>query len=211
MTFNAEYLKAAEASGAKAIVWTIDAPADGPRISAERYTLPASRTLSLFTWDTYKIFQNMTSLPIIPKGILTVEDARQAVAVGAPAIILSNHGARHIDTAPSALQAALRIRQQAPEIFNQTEVLADGGVRYGTDVLKFLSLGVKAVGLGRTFLYANCYGQKGVEHAIQLLKNEIFLDAANLGIRGSIQEQLVGKADYYADFSYLNNNPWGVL
>jgi isopentenyl diphosphate isomerase/L-lactate dehydrogenase-like FMN-dependent dehydrogenase len=61
-------------------------------------------------------------------------------------------------------------------------VLADCGVRYGTDVLKFLALGVKAVGLGRSFMYANIYGTPGVEKAIEILKKEIFLDAVNLGI-----------------------------
>lgn len=129
----------------------------------------------------------MTSLPIIPKGILTVEDARTAVALGAPAIILSNHGARHLDGAPSALQVALAIHDEAPEIYSQTEVLADGGVRYGTDVLKLLALGVKAVGMGRPFMYANIYGQAGVERAIDLMKTEIILDAINLGVTDMAQ------------------------
>ena len=124
----------------------------------------------------------MTSLPIIPKGITTVEDAKIAVAKGAPAIILSNHGGRHLDGAPSALQTALWIHDEAPEIFQQTEVLADGGVRYGGDIIKLLALGVKAVGLGRSFMYANIYGTPGAERAIQLLRKEIFLDAVNLGI-----------------------------
>ena len=124
----------------------------------------------------------MTKLPIIPKGILTVEDARIAVSLGAPAIILSNHGARHVDGVPSSLQAALAIHDEAPEIFTQTEVLVDCGVRYGTDALKLLALGVKAVGLGRSFMYANIYGQPGVEKAIELLKTEIVLDAINLGV-----------------------------
>lgn len=124
----------------------------------------------------------MTSLPIIPKGITSVEDAQIAVAKGAPAIILSNHGGRHLDGAPSPFQTALKIHDEAPEIFRQTEVLADCGVRYGGDVLKFLALGVKAVGLGRSFMYANLYGTEGVRRAVELLKNEIFLDAVNLGI-----------------------------
>ena len=124
----------------------------------------------------------MTKLPIIPKGIISVEDAKMAVSMGAPAIIISNHGARHLDGAPSTLQVVMDIHDQAPEIFTQTEVLADCGVRYGTDVLKMLALGVKAVGLGRSFMYANIYGTEGVEHAIHLLKSEIYLDAINLGL-----------------------------
>lgn len=124
----------------------------------------------------------MTDLPIVLKGITSVEDARVAVAMGADAIVLSNHGARHLDGAPSPLAVALAIHDQAPEIFTQTEVLADCGVRYGSDVLKFLALGVKAVGLGRSFMYANVYGTAGVERAIEILKREIFLDAVNLGV-----------------------------
>jgi isopentenyl diphosphate isomerase/L-lactate dehydrogenase-like FMN-dependent dehydrogenase len=132
--------------------------------------------------DMYNELRNMTKLPIIPKGILTVEDAKIAVSLGAPAIILSNHGARHLDGVPSPLQVALAIHDEAPELFTQTEVLADCGVRYGTDALKLLALGVKAVGLGRSFMYANIYGQAGVEKAIEILKTELVLDAINLGV-----------------------------
>jgi isopentenyl diphosphate isomerase/L-lactate dehydrogenase-like FMN-dependent dehydrogenase len=163
----------------------VDAPADGAWVRGARYTIPPrtdAKYVSTLTWDFYQELKNMTSLPIIPKGITSVEDARLAVSAGAPAIILSNHGGRHLDGAPSCLQTALAIHDEAPEIFEQTEVLADGGVRYGSDVIKLLALGVKAVGLGRSFLYANIYGTAGVERAIQLLKDEILLDAINLGV-----------------------------
>jgi isopentenyl diphosphate isomerase/L-lactate dehydrogenase-like FMN-dependent dehydrogenase len=124
----------------------------------------------------------MTTLPVIPKGIMTVEDAQLAVAAGAKAIFLSNHGGRQLDGSPSSLEVAIEIYNQAPEIFSQVEVYADGGVRYGTDVLKLLALGVKAVGLGRPFMYANIYGWEGVKKAIDLLKHEIAIDAANMGL-----------------------------
>jgi isopentenyl diphosphate isomerase/L-lactate dehydrogenase-like FMN-dependent dehydrogenase len=124
----------------------------------------------------------MTTLPVIPKGIMSVEDAQLAVAAGAKAIMLSNHGGRQLDGSPSSLEVAIEIYNKAPEVFTQVEVYADGGVRYGTDVLKLLALGVKAVGLGRPFMYANCYGWEGVEKAIDLLKHEIAIDAANLGV-----------------------------
>lgn len=90
-----------------------------------------------------------TKLPIILKGIATVEDALTAVEKGVPAIILSNHGARQVDYSPSPLQIAYEIRRNAPEVFEKTEVLADSGVRFGTDAVKLLALGVKAVGMGR--------------------------------------------------------------
>lgn len=113
---------------------------------------------------------------------MTVEDAQLAVKHKVPAIILSNHGARQLDGAPSSLEVALEIHQQAPQVFKQTEVLADGGVRYGADALLLLSLGVKAVGLGRPFMYANVYGQPGVEKAIEIMKHEIAIDAGNVGV-----------------------------
>ncbi|KAJ3516034.1 hypothetical protein NLJ89_g1372 [Agrocybe chaxingu] len=194
-----------ERSGAKAIVFTVDAPADGNRHRAARFganskqvksillnTVPAVLTLlhslhdeleySLITWDIYKQLQTMTTLPIIIKGIGSVEDARAAVAAGAPGIILSNHGGRQLDGSPSSLEIALEIHEEAPEVFTQTEVFADGGVRYGTDVLKLLALGVRAVGIGRPFMFSNVYGKDGVVRAIQLLKREIAGDAANLGL-----------------------------
>jgi isopentenyl diphosphate isomerase/L-lactate dehydrogenase-like FMN-dependent dehydrogenase len=176
-------IKSLEKAGAKAFVLTVDSPGDGIRHRAARYSVgSANGGYTYLTWDFYKILTNITSLPIIPKGIQTVEDAREAVKYGAKAIFLSNHGGRQLDTAPSALEIALEIYQEAPEIFKQVEVYADGGVRYGSDVLKLLSLGVKAVGLGRPFMYANVYGAKGVKKAIDILKYEILNDAANLGV-----------------------------
>lgn len=124
----------------------------------------------------------MTDLPVILKGIMSVEDAELAVKNKVPAIILSNHGGRQLDGSPSSLEIALEIHEKAPEIFKQIEVYADGGVRYGADVLKLLSLGVKAVGLGRPFMYANIFGTVGIEKAVEIIKHEIAIDAANLGV-----------------------------
>lgn len=133
-------------------------------------------------WSFYSSLANMTHLPIILKGIQTVEDARMAVDKKVPAIMLSNHGGRQLDGSPSCLEVALEIYNKDPDIFKQTEVYADGGIRTGTDVLMLLALGVKAVGLGRPFMYANVFGQPGVERAISILKREIAIDAGNLGI-----------------------------
>ena len=124
----------------------------------------------------------MTDLPIILKGIGSVEDAKLAVENNVAAIVLSNHGGRQVDGSQSSLETALEIHREAPEIFEQTEVYADGGVRYGSDVLKLLALGVRAVGLGRPFMYSNVFGQEGVTKAIELLKYEIAIDAANIGV-----------------------------
>lgn len=124
----------------------------------------------------------MTKLPIVLKGITNVHEARDAVANGVPAIYLSNHGGRQLETSPSALEVAHEIYLQAPEIFRQVEVYADGGVRYGSDILKLLAFGVRAVGLGRPFMFANVFGVDGVQRAIQLLRNEVSRDASNLGL-----------------------------
>lgn len=173
----------AEKAGSKAIVFTVDSAADGVRHRAWRYRTPSGpSTYEYVTWEYYKKLQNMTSLPIIPKGIMTVEDARLAVENGAPAIILSNHGGRQLDGAPSAIEVALEIHENDPDIFKQIEVLADGGIRYGTDVLRLLALGVRAVGMGRPFMYANVYGTAGVKHAIDIMKKEIAYDAGNMGV-----------------------------
>lgn len=82
----------------------------------------------------------------------------------------------------TAFEVALEIHEQAPWVFERTEVFADGGVRYGSDIVKLLALGVKAVGLGRAFMYSNVYGEAGVHRAINILKKEIAMDAGNLGI-----------------------------
>jgi isopentenyl diphosphate isomerase/L-lactate dehydrogenase-like FMN-dependent dehydrogenase len=76
----------------------------------------------------------------------------------------------------------LSVHQEDPDIFDEVEVYADGGIRYGADVLKLLALGVRAVGLGRPFLYANLYGQKGVSRVINLLELELTSAAANIGL-----------------------------
>lgn len=177
------YTKRFEKAGAKAIVLTVDSAGDGNRQRAARYDVGSADVgYTYLTWEVYDHLKTLTPLPIVLKGIQTVEDALTAVEHGADAIFLSNHGGRQTDGSPSSLEVALEIYNKAPEVFSQTEVLADGGVRYGSDVIKLLALGVKAVGLARPFMYANCYGYDGVKKGIQMLKREILNDAANLGI-----------------------------
>jgi isopentenyl diphosphate isomerase/L-lactate dehydrogenase-like FMN-dependent dehydrogenase len=180
---TAKLFKDIEAVGAKAIILTVDSPGDGVRHRAARSGQGSANTgFSFFTWDYFEQLQSLTSLPIVPKGIQTVEDAREAVNHGVKAIFLSNHGGRQLDTSPSALEVALEIYNEDPEIFKQVEVYADGGVRYGVDALKLLALGVRAVGLGRPFMYSNVYGYEGVAKVAQIMKYELLNDAANLGV-----------------------------
>lgn len=180
---TAKLFKDIEANGAKAIVLTVDSAGDGVRHRAARDGKGSANTgYSYFTWDFFKELQSLTTLPVIPKGIQTVEDARLAIQNGAKAIFLSNHGGRQLDSSPSSLEVAIEIYNEDPEIFNEVEVYADGGVRYGVDALKLLALGVRAVGLGRPFMYANVYGAEGVAKAVAMMKYELANDAANLGV-----------------------------
>lgn len=135
-----------------------------------------------YTWDDYHKFRGMTELPIILKGIQKAADAKAAIKHQVPAIILSNHGGRNLDGSPSALEVAIELYKEDPTIFQQIEVYADGGVRYGSDAVRLLALGVRAVGLGRPFMYANAFGQEGVEKVIEIMNTEIAGDAANLGV-----------------------------
>ncbi|GJN85524.1 hypothetical protein PLIIFM63780_009091 [Purpureocillium lilacinum] len=181
-TETEELIRRTEKAGAKAIVFTVDSAADGNRHRAARYDVgSADSSYSAFTWEYYVKLTTMTKLPIILKGVMSFADVQLAIKYKVAGIILSNHGARQLDGAPTSLEVAIEIHQKDPEIFKKMDILADGGVRYGTDVLKLLALGVKAVGVGRPFMFANIFGQEGVEQLIRQLKKEIALDAANLG------------------------------
>ena len=94
---------------------------------------------------------------------------------------LSNHGARQLDGAPSALDTLIDIRQYCPEVLERCEVIVDGGVTRGTDIVKAIALGAKAVGLGRAFLFSLVFGEKGVSKAIRILKHEVETTMALLG------------------------------
>ncbi|KJK80816.1 hypothetical protein H634G_03965 [Metarhizium anisopliae BRIP 53293] len=182
-TFNKDLFARTEKAGAKAIIFTVDSAADGNRHRAARFGVgSADSSYSAFSWNFYEQLRNQTKLPIILKGIMTVEDAEEAIRRKVPAIILSNHGGRQLDGSPSALEVALEMYEKDKTMFQKIEVLADGGIRYGVDAIMLLSLGVKAVGLGRPFMYSNIYGQAGVEKVIQIMKHEIAIDAGNMGI-----------------------------
>jgi L-lactate dehydrogenase (cytochrome) len=119
-------------------------------------------------WEEIAWMKKLTGLPVVVKGIMTVEDAILALKYGCEGIYLSNHGGRQLDTAPPAMLTLLELRKHCPQVFGKMEVYLDGGVRRGTDVVKALCLGCKGVGLGRPFLYANtCYGVDGVLKAIE--------------------------------------------
>ncbi|KAI1176665.1 FMN-dependent dehydrogenase [Nemania sp. FL0916] len=116
-----------------------------------------------------------TDLPIVVKGVQTHEDAFLAAkyAPHVAAVILSNHGGRALDTAPPAVHTLLEIRKYCPEVFDRIDVWVDGGIKRGTDVVKALALGAKAVGIGRAALFGlGAGGQAGVERTLEILQAE---------------------------------------
>ena len=127
------------------------------------------------TWEkTIPWLRSVTKLPIVVKGVQSVEDCVLAVKAGVDGILLSNHGGRQLDYSLPPIELLYRLRKRHPEVFDSTEVYIDGGVRRGTDVVKALCLGARAVGLGRPFLYAQtAYGSSGVVRAVQVLHREI--------------------------------------
>ncbi|XP_069464382.1 2-Hydroxyacid oxidase 1 isoform X2 [Ambystoma mexicanum] len=105
-------------------------------------------------WDDIEWLRGLTSLPIVVKGILRADDAREAVKRGVNGILVSNHGARQLDGVPATIDVLSEIVEA---VEGKVEVLLDGGVRKGTDVLKALALGAKAVFIGRPILWGLAY------------------------------------------------------
>ncbi len=131
------------------------------------------------TWKDAEEFIQAWGGPFAIKGVMSVEDAKRAVDVGASAIMISNHGGRQLDgsTAPFDQLPAI-----AEAVGDKIEIILDGGVRRGTHVLKALSMGAKACMIGRGYLYALAAGgQKGVERALFRLKSEIERDMILMG------------------------------
>ncbi|MBI4273643.1 MAG: alpha-hydroxy-acid oxidizing protein, partial [Rhizobiales bacterium] len=118
---------------------------------------------------------------LILKGILDVEDAKTAAKTGASAIIVSNHGGRQLDGAPSSISMLPRI---ADAVGSQVEVMFDGGVRSGQDVLRALALGAKNCMIGRAYIYGlGAGGQAGVAKAIDIIKKELDVSMALTGTK----------------------------
>jgi isopentenyl diphosphate isomerase/L-lactate dehydrogenase-like FMN-dependent dehydrogenase len=119
--------------------------------------------------------------PIVVKGLLTAEDARLACEHGAAAVVVSNHGGRQLDGVPASIDV---LEEVVEAVDGRAEVYLDGGVRRGTDVLKALGLGARAVLIGRAMLWALAVdGEAGVSHVLELLRAEIELGLALLGCR----------------------------
>ncbi|XP_077997393.1 2-Hydroxyacid oxidase 2-like [Glandiceps talaboti] len=122
-------------------------------------------------WEDIAWLRTITKLPIVLKGILTVEDAVLAAEYGVQGIIVSNHGGRQLDGVPATIDVLADIVQAVGDML---EVYVDGGIRQGTDVLKALALGAKAVFIGRPIMYGLAYqGADGVKQVLQILRKEL--------------------------------------
>jgi isopentenyl diphosphate isomerase/L-lactate dehydrogenase-like FMN-dependent dehydrogenase len=139
-----------------------------------------SRPFPTPTWETVEQFRSLTKLPLVIKGILTAEDAERCAKHGASGIIVSNHGARQLDHVGGTIEA---LPEVVDAVKGRIPVLIDGGFRRGTDILKALALGAKAICIARPYLYGlAAFGQRGVERVIELLRTELALD---MGLAGA--------------------------
>jgi 4-hydroxymandelate oxidase len=144
-----------------------------------------TRSAPVWSWDDLAEHMQHTHLPWMAKGILTGEDAVRAVGAGASAVLVSNHGGRQLDGTPPALT-------QLPEVVaavgDRTEILLDSGIRRGTDIVKAIALGARAVVIGRLAAVGLAAGgQPGLERVLSLLRDEVTTVLTLLG-RGSIDE-----------------------
>lgn len=145
----------------------------------------ASLGKSAVTWADLKWIRESWTGPIVVKGVLIGEDARRAVDEGAAAIVVSNHGARQLDHVSPTIRALPEI---IAAVGRQTEVLMDGGVRRGSDVVKALCLGARAVLIGRAYAYGlAAAGEAGVARAIGILRDDVERTMRLLGC-GSVAE-----------------------
>ncbi len=182
--FTRDLVQRAEESGCRVLCVTVDSACHGTRDREHRLKsqLPA-RELPNFcgpdyldpslTWKDIDWLLSFARTPIVLKGILDAEDAEASVKAGVAGIIVSNHGGRNLDTAPSTADALPFI---VDRIGGRMPIIVDGGIRRGTDILKAIALGAAAVQIGRPYLYGlGVAGADGVSQVVRLLKKELEL------------------------------------
>ena len=204
--FTRDLARRAVDSGASALVLTVDLPVLGARDTDRRNSLglppgieyanllgleaapdplpPERRVYNphldpTVTWDDLEWLASLVDVPVLAKGVLRPDDARRAADHGAAAVVVSNHGARNLDTVPATAEALPRI---VDEVGGELPVLVDGGMRRGTDVAKALMLGATAVLVGRPYVWGlAAYGADGVKLTVDLLRTELEMAMGLLG------------------------------
>jgi isopentenyl diphosphate isomerase/L-lactate dehydrogenase-like FMN-dependent dehydrogenase len=142
---------------------------DGRELSIEEASL--ERQTPPVTWDDFRWIKQHFGGPVVAKGVLTAEDARRAVDAGADGIVVSNHGGYMLDSAPSTIRVLPEVLEA---VGGQVEVLVDGGVRRGADVVKALALGARAVLIGRAYVWAlAAAGEQGAHEMLALFRSGI--------------------------------------
>ena len=202
--FTSDLLARVVEAGFEAVVFTVDFPAAGRRERDLRaaFTLPDELATpnipaslqrqdfhaalgqivdTTLTWRDLEWLRETCSLPVLLKGILSAEDALLAAEHGAAGVIVSNHGGRQLDGVSASLDA---LPEVVEAVGGRLEVLMDGGVRRGTDVLKALGLGARAVLVGRPVVWGLAVGgQEGAQDVLELLRAEVALGLTLLGCR----------------------------
>mgnify|MGYP005843170831 CR=1 FL=1 len=182
-------LKRAEAAGFEALCVTVDSSSNGPRDREYRYRRQHKPEIFLkhrpepwtwlTTWDDVEWYRAHTKLPLIPKGVMTADDAERSIQLGAAAVYISNHGGRTFDSGVVPIQILPVIVER---VAGRVPILIDGGIRRGTDVLKALALGAAAVAIGRPYLYGLAVkGPDGVAAVVNMLWNELEMAMVSTG------------------------------
>jgi isopentenyl diphosphate isomerase/L-lactate dehydrogenase-like FMN-dependent dehydrogenase len=143
-------------------------PGQGPMTLVD---IGAALASAAVTWEDLGWIREHWGGPIVVKGVLTGDDARRAVDEGAAAVVVSNHGGRQLDCVPASLRA---LPEVVKAVNGQVEVLMDGGIRRGTDIVKAICLGARAVLCGRAYAYGlAAAGEAGVARAIEILRTDV--------------------------------------
>lgn len=162
--------------------WLVSFLLDGGVPRLENIVLPGKGPMELpdvasalskavVTWEDLRWIRHLWSGPIVVKGLLTGDDARRAVDEGAAAVVVSNHGGRQLDSVAPTLRA---LPEVVAAVNGQIEVLMDGGIRRGGDIVKAICLGARAVLIGRAYAYGlAAAGEAGIARAIEILRGDV--------------------------------------
>jgi L-lactate dehydrogenase (cytochrome) len=134
-----------------------------------------------FSWKDVEWIRSLWPGKLILKGVLDVDDARLAAKTGASALVVSNHGGRQLDGAPSSISALPKI---VDAVGGEIEVMFDGGIRSGQDIMRALALGARSCLIGRAYIYGlGALGEHGVARAIHFLRKELDVTMALCGVK----------------------------